>query len=148
MYTIKNVTNNPELWFNKDPVRPELSIEFRTSYGREVYGLRNKNDLYVAFMCVAYTDNIPSSTNELDIFISSDNYIAVPYTVWSYERGAGREIVNQVISLMRSHPSITRVITLSPLTDMARNFHIKNGAIEIGRNNETTNFEYKFNKGE
>ena len=145
-YTLNNVTNNPELWFNKDPVRPELDIEFRTSHGREVYGLKNKNGSYVAFMCVAYTDDIPSNVNELSLFVSSDSYIAIPYTVWRYERGAGREIVNQILYLMEDHPFVTRVITLSQLTDMARNFHIRNGAVEVQRNEETVNFEYKISE--
>ena len=141
-YTLENVTENVDAWFNKDPVRPELNIEFRTSCGREVYGLKDEGGSYVAFMCVAYTNDIPSNINELDLLASPDSYIAVPYTVWRYERGAGKEIVNQILYLMESHPSVTRVVTLSPLTDMARNFHIRNGAIEIQRNNATVNFEY------
>jgi len=32
---------------------------------------------------------------------------------------------------------------LSPLTEMARNFHLRNGAIEVQVNEETQNFEYK-----
>jgi len=38
---------------------------------------------------------------------------------------------------------LNRLITLSPLTDMARNFHLRNGAIEIQVNESTQNFEYK-----
>ena len=37
---------------------------------------------------------------------------------------------------------LNRLITLSPLTDMARNFHIKNGAKELQVNKMTQNFEY------
>ena len=36
-----------------------------------------------------------------------------------------------------------RIITLSPLTDMARNFHLRNGAKELSVNEKTQNFEYK-----
>ncbi len=141
-YTLENVTTNIDLWFNKDPVRPELDIKFRTSYGREVYGLKNKNGSYAAFMCVAYTDDIPSNVNELSLFVSPSSHIAVPYTVWRYERGAGKEIVNQILYLMEDHPFVTRVITLSPITDMARNFHTRNGAVEVRVNDTTVNFEY------
>ena len=35
------------------------------------------------------------------------------------------------------------LILLSPLTEMARNFHLNNGAIELQVNDETQNFEYK-----
>ena len=34
------------------------------------------------------------------------------------------------------------LITLSPLTEMARTFHLRNGAEEIRVNEETQNFEY------
>ena len=35
---------------NEDPVRPELDNAFRTSYGRKIYGVRYKNELY----CIGY----------------------------------------------------------------------------------------------
>ena len=41
----------------------------------------------------------------------------------------------------KSH-HLNRLVTLSPLTDMARNFHIKNGAKELQVNETTQNFEY------
>ena len=31
---------------------------------------------------------------------------------------------------------------MSPKTEMARNFHLKNGAYELKSNRETINFEY------
>ena len=41
----------------------------------------------------------------------------------------------------KSH-HLNRLVTLSPLTDMARNFHIKNGAKELQVNETPQNFEY------
>ena len=38
---------------------------------------------------------------------------------------------------------LNRLITLSLLTEIARNFHLNNGAIEMQVNDETQNFEYK-----
>ena len=38
---------------------------------------------------------------------------------------------------------LTRLVTLSPLTEMAENFHLKNGAIKLRVNEATQNFEYK-----
>ena len=35
------------------------------------------------------------------------------------------------------------LVTLSPLTDMARKFHLRTGAVEIQVNEDTQNFEYK-----
>ena len=39
-----------------------------------------------------------------------------------------------------------RVVTLSPLTPMATHYHIRNGAMLIGLNPSTQNFEYSLNK--
>tara|TARA_E500000318_G_scaffold61132_2_gene56719 strand:- start:168 stop:644 length:477 start_codon:yes stop_codon:yes gene_type:complete len=130
----------------EDPVRPELTVEFRTSPGRTIYALLNDQGERAATICVAYTKMVPTSTKELDKFTDPDGHIAVAYTVWSKERGAGRLIVNQLIAHARKQDQITRVVTLSPLTDMARRFHIKNGAAELQVNSTTQNFEYEIDK--
>tara|TARA_Y100000310_G_scaffold175949_1_gene176091 strand:- start:534 stop:980 length:447 start_codon:yes stop_codon:yes gene_type:complete len=141
-YTLENVTENIEAWFNKDPVRPELSIEFRTDRGREVFGLKDEAGEYKAFCCLATTTSVPRSIKELDELTSEFGVFIIPYTVWSYQRGAGREIINQLVSLAGQSRSIIRVVTLSPLTDMARKFHLRNNAIELQVNEATANFEY------
>ena len=130
----------------EDPVRPELTVEFSTSRGRTIYALLNDQGERAATICVAYTKMVPTSTKELDKFTDPDGHIAVAYTVWSKERGAGRLIVNQLIAHARKQDQITRVVTLSPLTDMARRFHIKNGAAELQVNSTTQNFEYEIDK--
>ena len=130
----------------EDPVRPELTVEFRTSPGRTIYALLNDQGERAATICVAYTKMVPTSTKELDKFTDPDGHIAVAYTVWSKERGAGRLIVNQLIAHARKQDQITRVVTLSPLTDMARRFHIRNGAAELQVNSTTQNFEYEIDK--
>ena len=130
----------------EDPVRPDLTVEFRTSPGRTIYALLNDKGQRAATICVAYTKMVPTTTRELDRFTDPDGHIAVAYTVWSKERGAGRLIVNQLIAHARKQDQITRVVTLSPLTDMARNFHIRNGAVELQVNSTTQNFEYEIDK--
>ena len=52
-------------------------------------------------------------------------------------------IVKEVFKLIKKSNHLNRLVTLSPLTEMARKFHLKNGAIEIQVNEETQNFEYK-----
>ena len=145
-YTLENVTTNIDLWFNKDPVRPELSVEFRTEGGREVFGLKDESGDYKAFLCLARTADIPTSVEELSTLTTMGGSIAVPYTVWSYQRGAGREILNQVLSLMQRANTVSRVVTLSPLTKMARDFHLRNHAFELQVNKSTANFEYIMEK--
>jgi len=140
-YTLKNVTKNIESWFNKDPVRPGLDVEFRTKAGREIFGLLDEDGEYKAFMCVAYTTDVPKNVVSMGVLTSVDGDIAVPYTVWSYQRGAGKEIINQALSLMQEK-NISRVVTLSPLTEMAKRFHLRNDAIELQVNETTANFEY------
>lgn len=123
-----------------DPVRAHIPLNFRVTNGREVYALENDDAIIQAVICVAYTDEIP--TNEDDLKFTGDK-IAVFYTVWSYEKGMGREIVNQVWNhLKATKPSVKRYVTLSPLTDMARNFHLKNGAKFISKHADCQNFEY------
>ena len=139
--------------FEKDPVRPELNNEFRTSFGRKIYGVKFKDEIH-AVMCVAFTNTIPKTVHELDIY-SRDAFlqsvtrdqnvgkIAIAYTVWSNKKGGGKLIVEEVFKMIKKSSHLTRLITLSPLTEMARNFHLHNGAEEIKVNEETQNFEYK-----
>jgi hypothetical protein len=131
---------------NEDPVRPELDLEFRTSYGRKIYGLKYKDDIE-GIICVAYCNDIPQSVRELNL-ISQNAYlqdnlnVAVAYTVWSRKRGAGKEIMEKLLIHLKNKKEITQIITLSPLTPMATHFHIRNGAKLIQHNTTTQNFEY------
>ena len=143
----------PECNIIEDPVRPELDNEFRTSYGRKIYGVKYQNDIH-AVMCFAFTNSIPKSVEELDM-MSRDAYlqsinrdfkvgqIAIAYTVWSKKKGGGRLIVKEVFKKIKKTNHLNRLVTLSPLTDMARKFHLSNGAIEISVNETSQNFEYK-----
>lgn len=140
-YELENVTENILVWTGQDPVRPELSDEFRTASGREVYGLLDESGEYKAFICVAYASEIPASVDDLAALTASGSIVVVPYSVWSHQRGAGKEIIRQVSLLLRRR-GIERVVTLSPPTDMARRFHLRNGAIELRVNETTVNFEY------
>jgi predicted acetyltransferase len=74
---------------------------------------------------------------------AKDGTVAVPYTVWSREKGAGKRIVRKVIENVRDTGMAERVVTLSPLTEMARRFHLRNGAKELQVNEDTVNFEYQ-----
>jgi len=132
---------------SEDPVRPELDVEWRTSYGRKIYGLKYEDEIE-GIICIAYTNDVPSSVKELDLmsqnaYFKKDADTAIAYTVWSRKRGAGKEIIGKIGEMMRQNPDISKLVTLSPLTPMATHFHIRNGAKQIGINNTTQNFEYK-----
>ena len=132
----------------EDPVRPELSLEFRLNEGREIYALRERGEEYGAFICVAYTNAVPANNADLESMSEVGGKIAVPYTVWSTKRGFGKEIIKKVLQLSSESDNIIRVVTLSPQTDMARRFHLKNGAVEVRQNLTSTNFEYILAGGE
>jgi hypothetical protein len=136
-----------------DPVRPELDVVFRRSYGRKIFGVEYKKEI-CAIMCFGFTDEIPKTVKELDL-MTRDAYlksaqrdqnigqIAIAYTIWSKKKGGGKLIVKEVFKMIKKSNHLNRLITLSPLTEMARNFHLNNGAIELQVNEETQNFEYK-----
>ena len=136
----------------EDPVRPELDNVFRRSYGRKIYGVKYKSEIH-AVMCFAYTNKIPKNVEELGKF-SHDAYlqsaqrdqnigqIAIAYTVWSKKKGGGKLIVKEVFKMIKKSNHLDRLITLSPLTEMATKFHTKNGAKLLQVNETTQNFEY------
>tara|TARA_Y100000114_G_scaffold75146_1_gene68879 strand:+ start:131 stop:808 length:678 start_codon:yes stop_codon:yes gene_type:complete len=143
----------PYIDVTEDPVRPELDLTFRQTYGRKILGLRDDVGEIAAIICFAFTDEVPKTVEELEKFsydsaIRSSNRsgvqgsIAVAYTVWAKKKGGGRAIVNEVYKRIKKSNHLNRLITLSPLTKMARNFHIKNGAKELQVNETTQNFEY------
>ena len=140
---------NPE----EDPVRPELDNEFRTGFGRKIYGVEYQGEIH-AVMCFAYTNEIPKSVDELeklstDAFLQSamrdqkGGQIAIAYTVWSKKKGGGKLIVKEVFKKIKKSNHLNRLVTLSPLTEMATNFHERNGAKLVQINETTQNFEYK-----
>jgi len=145
---LRKIRNGEEHLIANDPVRPHIPFQNRVGAGKDVFVLDSKDKIR-AVICVAYCNEIP--TNELDLKIFSQQAIqdgqhgriAVFYTVWSYEKGAGREIVLKTKKLLEKETPCTRFVTLSPLTEMARKFHIKNGAKFIAKHMDCQNFEYK-----
>ena len=137
---------------NEDPVRPELDNSFRINYGRKIYGVKYKNEIH-AVMCFAFTNKVPKDVTQLDKF-SHDAFlqsaqrgqtvgqIAIAYTVWSKKKGGGKLIVKEVFKKIKKSNHLNRLVTLSPLTDMATKFHLRNGAKLLQVNETTQNFEY------
>ena len=137
----------------EDPVRPELDNKFRTEYGRKIYGVKYRDEI-CAIMCFGFTNDIPKTVEELDLMTKDAHLqstlrdqktgkIAIAYTVWSKKKGGGKLIVKEVFKKIKQSNHLNRLVTLSPLTEMARNFHLHNGAVELRVNEKTQNFEYK-----
>ena len=135
----------------KDIVRPEYDVEFRISEDREVFAWGRSlipYQVYSALCCVAYCNEIPINMEQLTEYsINHSPYrgdIAVAYTVWncSDTKGSGRSLILALQKHFSSHANINRLVTLSPLTEMAKKFHLSNGAKLLSTNPESYNFEY------
>ena len=138
---------------SEDPVRPELDNVFRRSYGRKIFGVKYQGEIH-AVMCFAYTNEVPRNVDELnkfshDAFLQSAQrdqnvgQIAIAYTVWSKKKGGGKLIVKEVFKNIKKSNHLNRLVTLSPLSEMATKFHTRNGAKLLQTNKTTQNFEYK-----
>jgi hypothetical protein len=126
-----------------DPVRPELTMDFRMMYGREIYALVDDDESVAGVICVGYTNSIPRTLEDLTKFRSYTGNHAVFYTVWSYRKGAGRQIVLETKTRIQDEkPYVKTFVTLSPKTEMAYAFHTSNGASRIAENAETDNYYY------
>ena len=146
------ITNDNYEQFNfkvgDDPVRGDLDLNFRLTANRSIFILANGS--YESAICVAFTNDIPTTINELDYYSQNGlGNVAVFYTVWSKAPKAGRELVFAVSDHIKENfPHIERYVTLSPKTNMAYRFHTMNGASLIQKNTETDNYEYFINNSQ
>jgi len=144
---LRKIRNGEEHLIVNDPVRPHIPFEKRVGAGKDVFVLSNKDKIR-AVICVAYCNEVPTDERDLELFAQQaiqdgqHGSVAVFYTVWSYDKGAGREIVLKTKKLLEKETSCTRFVTLSPLTEMARTFHLRNGAKFIAKHLDCQNFEY------
>ena len=124
---IKDLANPLLEYLKDDPVRPEIPREFRVSNNRFVAALISDENPR-AMICVSLHDFVPAAVADLEL--ETDNpTTAIFYTIWSYFPGAGVELLLAIVNQIRlEYPGITKFVTLSPKTEMARKFHLKNGA--------------------
>lgn len=126
-----------------DPVRPHIPAEHRVGPNASVWVLLNEQDEPESVVCVAFSDHIPIAEEQLFTYQGNNPTVAVLYTIWAIEKGGGQKMVRQAQQHVKNNlPHIQRLVTLSPLTDMATRFHIKNGAQLLQLNPHTQNFEY------
>ncbi len=141
MLTCITQVNDPLLAHLKDdPVRPEIPADFRVAVNRFVMALIE--DQVRAMVCVSLQNTVPAAVEDLGS-TDTDVDTAIFYTIWSYAPGAGTELLLSAVDNIRErYPAIKRFVTLSPKTEMARRFHIKNGAVVFRENTDTVNYEY------
>lgn len=141
--TIKDITHKFLSFVKDDPVRPEIDSNFRVQDGRYIAVLHEDGLKPDAMVCVSFHDFIPATTKDLEILTKCPT-TAVFYTIWSYKPGKGQELLFKTVDDIRKNiPDINRFVTLSPKTDLARKFHLRNGAVIYRENEETVNYEYR-----
>lgn len=139
---IKDLTHKLIDFIKDDPVRPEIPADFRVSDGRMVAALTNEEEKPDAMVCVSFHDFVPESVTDLSKTTQVPT-TAIFYTIWSYKAGKGQELLIEAVKgIQRDYPSVTRFVTLSPKTEVARRFHLRNGAIVFRENIDTVNYEY------
>jgi hypothetical protein len=137
---ITQVTDPLLVHLKDDPVRPEIPAEFRVAANRFVIAL--VEDQVRAMVCVSLQNTVPTAVDDLGS-TDTDVDTAIFYTIWSYAPGAGTKLLLSAVDDIRDrYPQIKRFVTLSPKTEMARRFHIKNGAVVFRENADTVNYEY------
>ena len=82
------------MYIKKDPVRPHISAESRMGPGRDIYHIDEK-----AFVCLAYLDRVPADEDTL--LSANVGPVVVAYTVWSLEKGMGRQIILDLQKMIR-----------------------------------------------
>ena len=142
LYLLQNLSEKLAEYLKDDPVRPHIPTVERMGDNKDIFVLRDGNDIARAITCVSYQIGIP--TGEDQLFESSEEPdTAVFYTIWSYKPGAGKQLIFDAVKHIQQHKKhIKRFVTLSPKTEMAKRFHTKNGAIVFRENSESTNYEY------
>ena len=142
LHTITTISDDLASLIKDDPVRPEIPLSDRVNSNSRIYMLKD-GDQTLAVTCVKFLETIPSAVDDLVVIIGGAT-TAVFYTIWSYTAGAGRDlIVAAQRSIESEFPEIQTYVTLSPKTEMARRFHLKNGARELRENPDTINYIYK-----
>lgn len=144
LHTITTLDDPLLALIKDDPVRPDIPLEFRVSDSCSVYVLLD--DEYSkpqAVVCVARKSSVPKDVLELANIDLEPATVAVFYTIWSYSPGAGRRLIQETQRSLRvEFKDIKTFVTLSPPTEMARVFHLRNGAGVLSVNLDTVNYIY------
>ena len=142
LHLIKSISDSFFNLISEDPVRPNIPHMDRVGSNKDIFVLRDEENKVKAITCVSYQSTIPDFESGLFEFTDTPN-VAIFYTIWSYAPGAGRTLIFDAVAyIKKNNKDIKRFVTLSPKTEMAKRFHLKNGAIVYRENSETVNYEY------
>lgn len=141
LHLIRDLSDRFFALLNEDPVRPHIPHETRIGKNKDIFVLEEQ-DQPGAITCVSYQLSIPEDEHNL-FEICDDPNTAVFYTIWSYKSGKGRQLILDSVNYIQEHrSSVMNFVTLSPKTEMARKFHLSNGAKVLRENANTINYVY------
>lgn len=141
-YTLTNPTDPLAAYLKDDPVRPHIPHDQRFGEHSQVFALTDDANVN-AMVCAKFCKGVPGNEQELLSQFEGEPDTAVFYTIWSYTPGAGQKLIREALQYARNNlPNVTKFVTLSPPTEMARRFHTKNGARLYRVNTDTVNYEY------
>ena len=129
----------PDPILRDDPVRPRISPSKRIDGMNRAVFAWVENRKICAIACVSYQQRIPTKVKDLLDYHQWPTK-AILYSVWSYKKGSASKLIQHFVTRMKNEK--LRIITISPKTEMARNFHLKNGAKVLKTNRTTINYEY------
>lgn len=127
----------------QDPVRPHIPLTLRANYNSRMLVLMDDHQNIQSVLCVSFSDRVVTSESDLFTYRGDNPTVAMLYSIWSVKKGGGAQMIPTAKSwICAAVPGTRRIVTLSPQTEMARRFHLKNGATELQVNEHTVNFEY------
>jgi len=141
LYHLRSTDDPLAKLIKDDPVRPHIPLEQRINDAAEILMLKAGEEVLAA-TCMQWLKDIPEDEQDL-LDIPKDKDVAVFYTIWSYSPGAGQSLIKQAAEwLLKDFPDIKAIVTLSPQTEMAKRFHLKNGAVVHQTNETSVNYKY------
>jgi hypothetical protein len=145
LHHIRDITDPLTRVIKDDPVRPHIPLEQRINEAAEILLLKAGEEILAA-TCLQWLTEIPKNEDDLKSISNSKN-VAVFYTIWSYKPGAGAALIKQAADwILKEHSEVHDIVTLSPQTEMARKFHLKNGALVHQTNETSVNYQYYHKK--
>ena len=141
LHHIRDIADPLTRVIRDDPVRPHIPLEQRINDAAEILLLKAGEEILAA-TCLQWLTEIPKNEEDLKTVSKSRN-VAVFYTIWSYSPGAGAALIRQAADwILREHSEVRDIVTLSPQTEMAKRFHLKNGALVHQTNETSVNYRY------
>jgi hypothetical protein len=141
LYHLRSIDDPLTKVVKDDPVRPHIPLSQRINETAEILILKAGEEILAA-TCLQWLKEIPTTEEDL-VSMDKTKDTAVFYTIWSYSPGAGAELLKQAADwILGEFKDVKNIVTLSPQTELARRFHLKNGAVVHKTNETTVNYQY------